>query len=190
MLIMCEKGHYYDSAKYGSCPYCGISLTRPVAAGKKSGVSGEDGVTMRGPDFSDERTISAAMLHSDDDEKTVGIYRKEGKSDPVVGWLVCISGGEKGRDYRLHAGRNFIGRSPKMDISIFDDPGVSRENHASIVYDPRDNEFYAMAGENSLHINNEPVQNGQKLCEDDIMEIGASQYAFIKFCKGERTWES
>ena len=189
MLIMCEKGHYYDNAKYGSCPYCGITLSHPIVAGKKPGSRGDDDVTMRGSDFGGERTISAAMLHSDD-EKTVGIYRKEGNSDPVVAWLVCITGSEKGRDYRLHAGRNFIGRSAKMDVSIFDDPGVSRENHASIIYDPRDNEFYAMAGENSLHINGAPVQNGQKLCEDDILEIGASRYAFIKFCKGERTWES
>ena len=42
--------------------------------------------------------------------RTVGLIRKRTGLDPVVGWLVCIAGPDKGRDYRIHSERNFLGR--------------------------------------------------------------------------------
>ena len=35
-----------------------------------------------------------------------------------------------GADYKLVAGRNFIGRAAAMDVSLADDDTVSRESHA------------------------------------------------------------
>ena len=35
--------------------------------------------------------------------------------DPVVEWLVCIDGPEKGRDYRIRSGNNYIGRSQDIE---------------------------------------------------------------------------
>lgn len=57
--------------------------------------------------------------------------------DPVVGWLVCIKGPSRGRDYRIRSGRNGIGRSDAMDVPIAGDDTVSRENHAFLVYEPQ-----------------------------------------------------
>ncbi|MFR5903066.1 MAG: hypothetical protein ACLUIO_26940 [Neglectibacter timonensis] len=41
--------------------------------------------------------------------KTVGIIKKKIGIDPAVGFLVCVSGPHRGADYKLVAGRNFIG---------------------------------------------------------------------------------
>lgn len=68
------------------------------------------------------------------------------KSAPVVGWLVCTEGVNKGTDYRLHQGRNFVGRSSEMDVCILGDNTVSRSSHAIVVYDPRSNVYLAQPG--------------------------------------------
>ena len=39
--------------------------------------------------------------------------------DPVTGWLVCIEGPSKGRDYKIMTEKNFLGRSETMDIPNF-----------------------------------------------------------------------
>ena len=39
-------------------------------------------------------------------------------STPCVGWLVALGGEHIGTDFRLKVGKNFIGRSPKMDLSL------------------------------------------------------------------------
>ena len=69
------------------------------------------------------------------------------KPAPVVGWLVCTDGVNKGTDYRLHQGRNFVGRSPEMDVCILGDNTVSRSSHAIVVYDPRSNGVSGAAGQ-------------------------------------------
>ena len=189
-LTMCDKGHYYDDSKYSRCPFCGISLSHPVAAlNNKVRPRDTDEITKQGRAIGDEVTISAAMASAGDDEKTIGYFNAAFSGDLVVGWLVCTKGKEMGRDYRLHAERNFVGRSAKMDVSIFDDGGISRENHMSIIYDPRDNEFYAMIGESAASVNDQPLSNGQKLEDGDTIEIGASEFTIVKYCVGERKWE-
>ena len=41
----------------------------------------------------------------------MGIIKKKIGIDPAVGFLVCVSGPHRGADYKLVAGRNFIGRA-------------------------------------------------------------------------------
>ena len=57
--------------------------------------------------------------------------------DPVVGWLVCLAGPDRGKDFRLHAEKNFIGRAPNMDVCVAGDETVSRERHAMVIFDPK-----------------------------------------------------
>ena len=72
---------------------------------------------------------------SEDGDKTVSFgFFGVTKKPPVTGWLVCINGDEKGNDYRLHAGKNFVGRSQAMDVVLTDDKSISREKHCSVLY--------------------------------------------------------
>jgi hypothetical protein len=124
-----------------------------------------------------------------DDEKTVGIFRTRMNADPVVGWLVCTEGPEKGRDYRIHTGRNFIGRAYKMDLSVSDDPSISRERHCSIIFDPMQPGFTLVPGEGTnTYFNGKLLTAPEPLSDDDHIEIGDSQFVFIAFCKGDRKW--
>ncbi len=54
-----------------------------------------------------------------------------GGIDAVVGWLVCVHGRNRGRDYRIRSENNTVGRSENMDICISGDDLISRERHTS-----------------------------------------------------------
>ena len=113
---------------------------------------------------SDKIKKNLAAFAAGGDERTISIFSSKGHFVPVVGWLVCTDGVEKGRDYRLVSGRNFIGRAYQMDVSIPDDKGISRENHCSVVYDPKTKKFCLVPGENVVFYNGEKIS----LYKDDL----------------------
>lgn len=49
---------------------------------------------------------------------------------PVCGWIICIEGAKVGMDYKIHEGKNFVGRGDEMDIQILGDNEINRRNHA------------------------------------------------------------
>ena len=65
-----------------------------------------------------EQVTLAKESYEIDNDKTVAVHVFENGIEPVVGWLVCVNGEEKGRDYRLIRGRNRIGRDSDMDVTI------------------------------------------------------------------------
>jgi len=60
--------------------------------------------------------------------KTVLLSDK--RKAPVVGWLVAMSGDQKGEDFRVREGQNILGTSPDADIVVRDDTVTGK--HASI----------------------------------------------------------
>lgn len=180
-IKQCENGHYYNGTWNKSCPFC-------------AGDHFYDDTWDRSASFDGDRTVS--YEEDEQDEKTINYAEtsdmRNGKIqrfDPLVGWLVCIEGREKGRDYRLYAGRNFIGRSEKSEVAIRDDETIAYENHASVIYDPKSMRFVALPGESSYaEINGEKLSMPQDLKDGDIMECGNTKLCFIAFCKEERVW--
>ena len=165
-MIRCNNGHYYDSTKHTSCPYCGvqdldIDINKTMA--KRPGSRGS-----QGPEAG----------------KTVGVYKKKLGIDPVVGWLVAIEGPELGRDFRITAERNFIGRSEDMDISIAGDEMVSRENHAVVSFNPKNQSFRLFPGDSKglVYLNDEEVVTPVTLKHTDVIEMGNTKLMFVPFC--------
>lgn len=109
---------------------------------------------------------------------------------PVTGWLVCIEGVEKGKDYRLHEEINYIGRSKINDVVLSSDPTVSRERHAMIAYDPRGNMFLVApaTGSSLIRQNGRPVLGTMELKTGDRLEIGESMYMFVALCGENFQW--
>lgn len=110
--------------------------------------------------------------------------------DPVVGWLVCIEGPEKGRDWRLHAERNFIGRAPNMDVAIAGDETVSRDRHAILTFDPKKREFWVQPGESTgmVYLNGAAIYVPQPLRDHDIIELGHTKLVFVPFVSLNFQW--
>jgi len=201
-VLRCENGHFYDNAKSPDCPHCikadAQQVTFTPEPQKLTRQELNEGKTMYQPSTPNTaptgekqkvRIDMGGAVKGPAEEKTVGVFRTEKGCDPVVGWLVCINGGEKGRDYRLHAGRNFIGRGLKSDISLPDDEQISRDDHCSIIFEPKKCVFSIIRGGGEvLLINDKILEDSCTLNSDDKITIGSSDFIFIPYCREDRSW--
>lgn len=204
-LVKCPNGHYYDSSRFGNnCPHCGMSgaasigadqttvpLNIPDAPQPANEVT--EPLTVSQPVVSQPANVTAPTVSDDDRTLPVTADMLDGmveKPAPVVGWLVCTDGVNKGTDYRLHQGRNFIGRSPEMDVCILGDNTVSRSSHAIVVYDPRSNVYLAQPGSSKelFYVNDKLVLNPVELKAMDLLNIGDTKLMFVPLCGEQFHW--
>ena len=130
------------------------------------------------------------VLGGVEEDNTISAFAEELENDPVVGWLVCVEGPGNGRDYRLRAGRNFIGRSFKMNVHMVEDQQIAQENHASIIYEPIASRFILLSGNGiCTELNGEPVSGAVDIKEGDSIKLGGSVLDFVAYCKGEKRWK-
>jgi hypothetical protein len=109
---------------------------------------------------------------------------------PVCAWIVCVNGPSKGRDYKIRAGKNFIGRSDDMDIQILGDNDISQSRHAIIAYDPKNRKTTLLPGDSNgiAYWKEEPVYSPVQLEADDVIEMGQSRFIFMPFCGDTFNW--
>lgn len=121
---------------------------------------------------------------------TLWTIQKQLGIDPVVGWLVCVEGVEKGRDYRLHADNNYIGRDPSMDVCISGDETISRARHAVITYDFESKTFYLTPkdGRSNPCLNGKPVMTMVELKANDRIRLGQTTLLFFPLCSDAFDW--
>lgn len=185
-MVRCDKGHFYDSEKHSSCPHCGVNIDLDVVT--RPGPQSINPTRALGSEDNGQKTVAKAKPVAEN--KTVGFFAKKQGIDPIVGWLVCVEGPDRGRDYRLRSGRNYIGRSESMDVCITGDKGISREKHAIVVYDPKKNHFIVQPGESReiFYLNDEGVYNVMPLNAFDVLELSDTKLQFVPFCGEGRTW--
>lgn len=201
MIQKCKNGHWYDADVYPVCPHCkrqGEKLSIRVDNVR------EDDKTVSLMDMDDSLSEALGSLtgimpdtnmhtqeNYQDNDKTISFgFFDVTEISPVTGWLVCIDGYEKGKDYRLHSGKNFVGRSTTMDVVLIDDKSISRDKHCSITYDPKGNAFYISSEHgNIVYLNNEMVNDTAVLNNGDSINIGDTRLLFVAFCQEGRTWE-
>lgn len=203
MIKRCNNGHWYDTSVYKMCPHCkkdseklGIRFNeieeddRTVSFAEAGLSLGEELGAIIG-NAEGGITIPELDSQASDSDKTISFgFFGVGTIQPVTGWLVCMNGEERGKDFRLHAGKNFIGRSPSMDVVLVDDKQISRTKHCSVIYDPKGNLFYVSAEAGNLtYLNGQMLTNTEMLEEGDTITIGNTKLIFISFCRGKRRWE-
>ena len=113
------------------------------------------------------------------------------KQPPCVGWLIEVEGPNRGRDYRLHSGYNFIGRE-EGDIVIPTDGTISANKNSSIYYVLQTKKFYIAHenGKNGTLVNNVPAMGGgMELNNYDIVTIGTTRFVFLGLCGENFSWE-
>lgn len=187
-MKQCDNGHFYDENRFESCPYCkGNSNPVPVHS-----VESDIGKTVAASSVG--KTMPAtpgAGIPEADRGKTVGIIKKKMGIEPAVGFLVCISGPNRGADFRLVSGRNFIGRATSMDVALTGDDTVSRESHALVTYDVKHNSFSVSPGQGRgiTYCNDEQVEMVHPLKAFDIIEVGKSQLIFLPLCGEQFHWD-
>ena len=187
-LQKCKNGHFYDDNNNENCPYCSDLDTSEEELVTQAFVN-TDNIE------DDERTLPADSIDEHGPTIPNPHFKEEtyeSNFDPVVGWLVCVTGddSEKGRSYTLHSEKNYIGRSELMDITINGDLRISRERHAVISYNPKSNSFKIYPGESRglVYLNGEEVDIPKKLEVYDNIELGNTLLIFIPFCGEHFQW--
>ena len=109
---------------------------------------------------------------------------------PAVGWLVCVDGVDRGRDYRLHDGYNRIGRNPGNDICISGDVTVSGDGHALVAFDPKNSVFFAAPGTsiNLVRLNDDVLMMPSPLNANDVLTVGTTKLMFVPLCSDSFSW--
>lgn len=177
-MQICSNGHYYDGNRYTECPYCKggdpnatVPVPDPIPDPGPSPVDVKNG----GGNSNDNR---------DGDTIAIDSIPMTNNVRPVVGWLVCVDGPDKGRDYRLHMNYNYVGRSSEMDVAIRNDDAISRQRHFSVMYDKRHDSFLAFmgGGEEIVYLNSKPLSPaGTPITSGDVLEVGHSKLVFVAF---------
>lgn len=195
-MVQCENRHFYDNRKFSTCPHC------PVPGLKDAKIPGTQAASMNRSASAVTEPASPARSagapnrpaggfdRGSTPNVTIGVFQKQTGIDPVVAWLVCIEGVNKGRDYRLHTDRNKVGRAPNMDVCIEGDETISREDHCQIAFSPRSKTFSVIpgSGRNLVYLNGEDVLTAMPLKAYDRLDMGESSFLFVPFCSDKFDW--
>ena len=216
----CEFGHYYDPSKYDRCPHC-FARSSGVEAEYTVAKRPVDERVMQAYDLDDydapapspraaaaapvapaaqaapaapqpaERPAAPAPMPEAEDSVTVARLARDTGINPPVGWLVQITGANKGKAYEVHAERNTIGRSSAMDICLKGDLGVSRDTNGVLSYNPRNRSFHLIPGEGKaiLYVNGQELLSPQELNAYDCIEISETALLFVPLCGERFAWE-
>lgn len=137
----------------------------------------------------DPPTLSAYADEEAEPGATVAYGEAELGFVPTVGWVICISGPQKGKDFRLITGYNRIGRTGESQICLSEDNQVSRESHALIAYDPQSRKFFVAGDKNMIYLNGNFVISSQELKPNDRIKVGATELMFVPLCGDSFQWE-
>ncbi len=170
-----------------------VTLFEPTMDSKPAG--GQQFVQPTPAPASQKASLSDTLSHAavnQDDIKTVGFFGDVSMGgEPVVGWLVALSGGDKGNSYTLYTGKNFIGRSSTMDIVLVGDEKVSREKHTTIMYEPMAKKFFVLSSESNgmVYMNGTALMDNHELMDREKFTVGDTTLMFVRLCGDDFDWE-
>ncbi len=184
-MVRCPEGHFYDSTQHNTCPWCGVQKGQGGGsdlAGKTRPVS--PGPPPLPPQPLDPAAQSATRRFAPEGDQAASF-------DPVVGWLVCVEGGDRGRDFRLRTAKNFIGRAPGMDVCLIRDDSVSREKHAAVAFEPEEGKFWLLPGDAQglVYLNGKVVHTPVELASEDKIKVGQTTLMLVPLCGDKFRWQ-
>jgi len=163
-IRQCLNHHFYDDEKYEVCPICLLKEQHPE--------------TM------EDATIGYAVPTDLAADKTIGyqMVLEDVIAKPTVGWVVCTKGNERGRDWRLHEGRNDVGTTPDAEVSLAE-AGLQEPCMCSIIYDGKHKEFMVAPGNFPLiYLNGKLLSSPLPLGDGDEISVGENLLCFQSFC--------
>jgi hypothetical protein len=158
MPKFCSNGHQIDDA-WEICPYC-----------QRTGFQ-----NVSGPPLAKTRLDFAGSVSDETSPRQAPAVRtvliSEHRRPPVVGWLVALTGDQKGEDFRLHEGQNVIGSTADCQITLRNATVTAR--HASLRY--QDGRFFLtdLDSTNGTWLNDKPDRVArEELKDNDLIRIG------------------
>jgi hypothetical protein len=156
MSKFCSNGHQIEDA-WEVCPYCQRTGFQNLGGASLAKTRLDVGGDL--PDETSSKITRRTMLIS------------ERRRPPVVGWLVAMTGEQKGEDFRLHEGQNMIGALPDCQITLKDETVTSR--HASLRYQEGRFLITDLDSTNGTYLNDRPERIArEELKDNDTIRMG------------------
>lgn len=206
-LITCRNGHRYDPSLTSECPECAMFSNGTVEFEPFGSVAEmiPETVDLRPnnrddvgtvPLSSNNFTVPPVSEAEEEAEMRTQFVRYDGEvvsktERRITGWLVCVDGPEKGKDYRLFSENNFIGRGANNDVRL-SDPTVSSDRHAVVIYDPEERvfSFGLFNGSGIVRLNGKRVtRSDEEIKLGDRLKIGQGTYMFVPLCGEHFQWQ-
>jgi hypothetical protein len=112
--------------------------------------------------------------------------------DPVVGWLVVVSGPGLGKSVTLGAGMNTLGRDTESSVPLpFGDTQISAADHLRIIYDNESRSFFVApgSGRNVSRLNKMIIATTMPLPNHSVLSISKNTHLkFVAFCDENFDW--
>lgn len=114
---------------------------------------------------------------SDEPMKTVALSLDSinQQSREVVGWVVIMSGEQKGKDFRLFPGRNVVGTSADCDIVLTD--AYLSSKHCAVRYEDEQYSMVDLDSTNGTYVNGKKTSKIE-LIDNDIIRLGKTELKF------------
>ena len=96
-------------------------------------------------------------------------------SQDVVGWIVCLNGGLRGKDFRLVTGRNVIGTAADCDV-VLTDPYLSAK-HMVIRHEDGRFMLIDLDSTNGTFVNDRRATKSE-LIDNDKIRVGRTEMKF------------
>jgi FHA domain-containing protein len=157
MSKFCANGHQMEDS-WELCPFC-----------QKTGYAGAPPPSSKTRVETATAPVASLVTVPPPSRKTVLL--SEQHRAPVVGWLVAMSGAQKGQDFRIRDGQNILGSAADADVQLHD-PTVSAK-HASLRY--KDGKFYLvdLDSSNGTFLNDGATAIArEELKDNDVIRAG------------------
>ena len=171
--------------------------TNTAESSGRSGAGYEDPTLVHRPDADGGRgTVRPEVGAEEEPTRLAGAIpggtTSANETDPVSGWFVVVDGPGKGRDVRIGAGRNDLGRDKGNRIALsFGDGLISRRAHLWITYDQLHRAFSVSPGDSSpnlAYLDGVAIDTRMALAHGATITIGATTLRFVAFCGEDFEW--
>lgn len=201
-LVTCPVGHYYDTDKVKECPVCKKLEMIPsdkfdlqsqvTVSGYKLGEATGGITELLSPTDANVSSFDVFDVEPEydamaDSNSTIGFFELSGIGSFTAGWLVAVEGADKGKSFTIEIGRNICGKNSANDI-VFSDTEILPNMHFSVVYEPKQNEFFITPDKGAVFLNNEFLDRPAVLKSDDRILVGSTELVFVPFCNKNRSW--
>lgn len=157
MPKFCSNGHQMEDV-WEMCPYCQHTAFQRLVPARPAKASLDLGAKLA--------DITSAMS-----PRRPTMLISEHRRPAVVGWLVALSGEQKGEDFRLREGENTIGATPDCQVTLRNGSVAAR--HAALSTENGSFFLTDLASTKGTYLNDGPRRIvREELKDDDIIRVG------------------
>ena len=152
-----------------------MNAAKERATGKKK--EGQDKMGFFGKGKGKDQAEPAAVAY-DDEAKTAMVdisALSQERSRDVVGWVVPMSGSQKGQDFRLVDGKNLMGTAADAEVVLTDAYMSSR--HATIRHENGRFMLIDLDSTNGTFVNGDRISK-HELIDNDTVRLGRTELKF------------